>query len=221
MFGMHPVAGRGDGPAGGIRELARGGHGHPTAIQTIRPNHPARPRMIEPAELRSPAVAVFVDETGRKRRRARRVGWVLAGLVGVYFVLLIASIARAPWVPHVALPGVGNALPATSPRLPPALGPRAVVSPAPDLGRLRAGRSTSTTPVPARAAVPGSAGGSVSAPGTAPSPATPPATATGPTTSSPSTRPSPATTRPSARPTPSSVVPPGRTNTSAPGRGRP
>ncbi|HZT65211.1 MAG TPA: hypothetical protein VFA11_05430 [Acidimicrobiales bacterium] len=76
---------------------------------------------------------VFVDETGRRRRRAARAGRTLAVLIVAYLVLLGISFARPPWAPRLSLPGVGTVLGPAGQHRPPSLGPSAKVSPLPNL----------------------------------------------------------------------------------------
>ena len=77
------------------------------------------------------ASSVFVDDTGRRWRRARRIGQVLGVCFLAYLLLLGASLARAPWVPQVSLPRVGNLLAPEDPIIP-SLGPAAVTTPLQD-----------------------------------------------------------------------------------------
>jgi hypothetical protein len=74
---------------------------------------------------------VFVDEAGHRGRIVGRIGVVLTVLVCAYLLLLGASLVQAPWVPHFALPGLGQVLPNHTAALPPSLGPHAVVTPTP------------------------------------------------------------------------------------------
>lgn len=183
------------------------------ARETSRGSIGGTAREVAQPTVNLPTTAIFVDETGRKWRRARRAGWAVAAFVGLYFVLLVAGVARAPWVPHLALPGVGNVLPATGPRLPPALGPEAAVAPAPNLTvPAGPGSSSITAPVPTGPALPGAP----------PSSLNPQVTVPGSTPPSPTapTLPTPSTNAPPGRPTPSSVVPPGNPDRTTPTRGR-
>src|SRR6266851_7461977 len=101
--------------------------------------------LVGPVELEVPGrVPVFVDDSGRRRRYTAWFGRGLAVLVGAYVLLLAASLARAPWVPKVSLPIVGNVL------KPP--GPQA----------LALGATATTTQAPALA--PGAPGAAASAP---------------------------------------------------------
>src|SRR5947209_16624730 len=88
--------------------------------------------MPGPADAPVEAPPVFVDDTGRRRRRAIWVGRSIGACFLAYFVLFAAGLARAPWVPRVSLPGVGALLPGSAPQAPP-LGSDATVTPAPDL----------------------------------------------------------------------------------------
>ncbi|MDP8991651.1 MAG: hypothetical protein M3N31_01120, partial [Actinomycetota bacterium] len=51
--------------------------------------------------------AVFLDVEGVRARRARLVGRAFGVVVAAYLFLSAAAILGAPWVPRVALPGVG------------------------------------------------------------------------------------------------------------------
>src|SRR5436190_12001930 len=65
---------------------------------------------------------VFVDPTGRRAASLRWVARLLTAGGTLYFVLLLASFARAPWVPRVSMPGLGALLPPTEPVKSPTLG---------------------------------------------------------------------------------------------------
>ncbi|MBA2751177.1 MAG: hypothetical protein H0U41_02930 [Actinobacteria bacterium] len=81
-----------------------------------------------------PAVPVFVDESGRKSRRTRRVARAVRICLLVYFSLVVASFAGVSLVPRLSLPGLGNLLPPTAaPGLPP-LDANALSTPTADLG---------------------------------------------------------------------------------------
>jgi len=87
---------------------------------------------------------VFVDDTGRRRARARRVGRMLVvGFVG-YLALLAAGFARDPRLGALGLPTFG--LPGlVHPQSPPAVLGEAATRPAPD----SAGTGGDETPTPA------------------------------------------------------------------------
>lgn len=165
--------------------------------------------MSPPQDVGSAAAAVFVDASGRRSRRLRWVGRAVGLAVLAYLVVLGASFARAPWAPHVDLPGIGSLTPPNGVIPPPRLGARAATTPAPSI-------PTS----PASSAGSGSgAGGGPSPPPTAPGQPTP---TTG-TTAAPVTTGSTTTTfvppgqsrRPSTTTTTTSAV------TSTTGHGRP
>jgi hypothetical protein len=53
-------------------------------------------------------------------------------LVGLaYLVILGGSFARAPWAPHLSLPGIGSITPPVQQAAPPSLGAQALSTPAP------------------------------------------------------------------------------------------
>ena len=121
------------------------------ALGTRGIEHPCDGRQVPewdaPAETAPPPV--FVDDTGRRRRRGQRVGRVVGACFLSYVLLLGASLARAPWVPRVTLPGVGSLLAPDDP-VPPRLGPDALSSPLPELRPAAApatgGRSLRSSP---------------------------------------------------------------------------
>jgi hypothetical protein len=53
---------------------------------------------------------VFVNDDGDPRRIVQVVGWVFGGLMVAWLALVGASLTGAPWVPKVALPGLGPVL---------------------------------------------------------------------------------------------------------------
>jgi hypothetical protein len=159
----------------------------------------------------NPGSAVFVDDTGRKSRRARRAANGVGALALGYVLLTLVTLARPPWVPELTLPGLGGPLPTPS-QQPPALGPEAAVTPIPT-----ADDETDDPPASDAEATP-----TTVAPEDATTvPATPPSTAPSPPSSGPPTTTSTSTTQPS-RPgggPPSSI--PGNGNgppTSKPGK---
>lgn len=78
---------------------------------------------LAPAPANIPSSSpVFVDDSGGKRRRTRRLSKIGGTLVLAYFLVVAASFSRAPWVPRLSLPGVGNLLPPTGPPAIPRLG---------------------------------------------------------------------------------------------------
>ncbi|WP_217507332.1 hypothetical protein [Streptomyces lunaelactis] len=52
---------------------------------------------------------VFVDESGRRSKKLRRLGWVLAIVCACYAVALVAALlggsSSAPWLPGIGRPG--------------------------------------------------------------------------------------------------------------------
>jgi hypothetical protein len=56
-------------------------------------------------------VPVFVDDSGRRLRRVRQVGWLLGTLAGLYVALMIASVVVPPGVMPGSLPGFRSAAP--------------------------------------------------------------------------------------------------------------
>lgn len=54
------------------------------------------------------ALPVFVDATGRRRRRLRRLGYAAAALCGGYSIMIGISLAGGPVNPQTLLPNVGG-----------------------------------------------------------------------------------------------------------------
>ena len=140
---------------------------------------------------------VFVDDTGRRRRWLRALGWLIGGIAAAYVALFAISLVGSPGLLPLSIPGVGRLLPSSG---------------APDIdsaghGRQRpselvATRSPSPTPTPAVTGGPGLGPASTPRPTRAAGPS--------PTASaSPGQRP---TSRPSGRPT---VTPTARGSSSA------
>ncbi|MGW0204718.1 hypothetical protein ACWDZ8_02450 [Streptomyces sp. NPDC003233] len=170
---------------------------------------------------------VFVDASGRRGRRFRRLGMAVAvacaGYAAVIAATLLSGNSTAPWLP---VPGQGDDKPAgqrhTSPH-PSASsaqslsGPRAVTGtgvPA-SVGATAVPAAGSSSPAPGgSAAATPTAGASATAtpsgPGDSPS-ASAPSTGTSPTASGPGS-----TAGPSASPTPTRRTPPGRARHSHP-----
>lgn len=100
--------------------------------------------------------SVFVDPSGRRAGRLRWLGRGIA-LVGLaYLVILGGSFARAPWAPHLSLPGIGSITPPALKAAPPSLGAQALRTPAPVVS---AGSGTSG-PAPGPSQGNGGSGGS-------------------------------------------------------------
>lgn len=65
-----------------------------------------------------PPGPVFVDETGRRRRVVRAVGFVVAALTGLFLALVGVSLVASPGLLPLHLPGVGPLLPnAAAPKI--------------------------------------------------------------------------------------------------------
>jgi hypothetical protein len=94
---------------------------------------------------------VFVDASPVRAGVVRWTGRSVVLLVVAYLFLLGASLARAPWVSHLSLPGVGPVLAPTPKSTPPQLGPGAVSTPVPAIVAAQTGNparsagSTTTT----------------------------------------------------------------------------
>ena len=56
-------------------------------------------------------VPVFVDDTGRRHRVVRIVGWVLGGVTAAYLALLGISLVGSPGLVPLSLPALGRVLP--------------------------------------------------------------------------------------------------------------
>ena len=156
-----------------------------------------------PAATADAAEPVFVDRSGRRGRLARR----LAGLAGfafvTYLVLLGATFARAPWVPRIVLPVLGNGLPRPA-SAPPALGAAAIEQPTPSLPALTGQNPTRTAPKRVASPAPSpsaSLGGAVKASSTPTSITTP-----APPPSANASTPPGAGATPQASPTPTGAV---------------
>ena len=54
---------------------------------------------------------VFVDDTGRRHRLVRLVGWVVGGLTLAYLALLGVSLIGSPGLVPLSLPAIGRVLP--------------------------------------------------------------------------------------------------------------
>jgi len=171
---------------------------------------------------------VFVDDSGRRRRRARRWGRLLGLLCLAYLALVGASFARAPWLSRILLPGVAELLPLPAPQVAdpapfnsPSSAP-ALPSPGSQATTNRA-KPPTTTGLPGRTTTPAAATiGSAQpiAPGNEPAPAVPapsgtPAAPGGPggQTMTPTTT---ATTTTTAAHGPSKSEPTSSTSTSTP-----
>ncbi|MFF5722965.1 hypothetical protein [[Kitasatospora] papulosa] len=88
------------------REGTRTGHTHESSDVTVQLDGLGRQLSELPVEPAPPDPAdgpVFVDESGRRSRTYRRVGWVLAAVSAVYAVTLVVAVlggnSSAPWLP--------------------------------------------------------------------------------------------------------------------------
>lgn len=166
---------------------------------------------------------VFVDESGRRSRRLRRIGMAVALACGVYAVVIVATVlsgnSDAPWLP---VPGQKEGRPAGQVDTPPL---PAESAPTGDTGATAPGSAPTTdeatAPSPGPSAFEPVASAGPGRPGATakPSPTatrTTPAPGTGvtdPTPIEPSAPPSP----PAPDPTPTSDPTPGPTQTTVPG----
>src|SRR3954469_19603858 len=69
---------------------------------------------MPPAQPPSPQAApipVFVDDTGRRHRLVRLVGWIVGGLTVAYLALLGISLVGSPRLPPLSLRASGRFLP--------------------------------------------------------------------------------------------------------------
>ncbi|MDX3058512.1 hypothetical protein PV394_25800 [Streptomyces sp. NE06-03E] len=88
------------------REGTRTGHTHEPNDVTVQLDGLGRQLSELPVEPSPPDPSdgpVFVDESGRRSKTYRRVGWVLAAICAVYAVTLVAAVlggnSSAPWLP--------------------------------------------------------------------------------------------------------------------------
>ncbi|MFK4084772.1 hypothetical protein ACI2LF_11720 [Kribbella sp. NPDC020789] len=160
---------------------------------------------MKPLSARSP---VFVDSSGHRHRRIRRLGAVVAIPVVGYVVLLVSSLLGGPRVdtPLIPLPEAGRQHPA--PRVTPSSAPTTTPSKPTATEKATAGPAT-VRPVGATTSVPASARPTApasSAPTTTPATSAPTVTPT----VAPTITPGPPTTTPRhGKPS----APPGRTKT--------
>lgn len=84
-------------------------------------------------ERTTPTVPIFVDESGRKSRRARHLGRAVRICVLAYFSMVVASFAGVSLVPRLSLPGIGTLSPPTAPPGLPPLAAGAMSTPTHDL----------------------------------------------------------------------------------------
>lgn len=93
-------------PVENWREGTRTGHTHEPNDVTVQLDGLGRQLSELPVEPSPPDPSdgpVFVDESGRRSKTYRRVGWVLAAICAVYAVTLVAAVlggnSSAPWLP--------------------------------------------------------------------------------------------------------------------------
>ncbi|MDF6062822.1 MULTISPECIES: hypothetical protein [Streptomyces] len=93
-------------PVENWREGTRTGHTHESSDVTVQLDGLGRQLSELPVEPAPPDPAegpVFVDESGRRSKTYRRVGWVLAAVSAVYAVTLVVAVlggnSSAPWLP--------------------------------------------------------------------------------------------------------------------------
>ncbi|MFC8590939.1 hypothetical protein [Streptomyces atroolivaceus] len=88
------------------REGTRTGHTHEPNDVTVQLDGLGRQLSELPVDPSPPDLSdgpVFVDESGRRSKTYRRVGWVLATICAVYAVTLVVAVlggnSSAPWLP--------------------------------------------------------------------------------------------------------------------------
>ena len=93
-------------PVDNWREGTRIGHTHEPNDVTVQLDGLGRQLSELPVQPGPPDPSdgpVFVDESGRRSKTYRRVGWVLATICAVYAVTLVVSVlggnSSAPWLP--------------------------------------------------------------------------------------------------------------------------
>jgi len=68
---------------------------------------------LTPTQTGAP-IPVFVDDTGRRHRVVRVVGWVVGALTLAYLALLGVSLVGSPGLVPLSLPAIGSVLPGPS-----------------------------------------------------------------------------------------------------------
>jgi hypothetical protein len=202
------------------REGARSGHTHEWNDVTVQLDGLGRQLSelsVEPGAPEGSDGPVFVDESGRRSKTFRRLGWVLAAVCACYAVTLVVALlggnSTAPWLP---LSGQKQHKKADEVQVPPtpsgSADPVVPVDAAP-------GATAADPAADVRAKPSGSAGSGVpsaSASGKAPSKPTAGATHTGGTTGG-GTKPAPTTSAPEpSAATTTPPVDPGPTQTPTP-----
>ena len=93
-------------PVENWREGTRTGHTHEPNDVTVQLDGLGRQLSelsVEPSPPDPSDGPVFVDESGRRSKTYRRVGWVLAAICAVYAVTLVVAVlggnSSAPWLP--------------------------------------------------------------------------------------------------------------------------
>ena len=93
-------------PVDNWREGTRTGHTHEPNDVTVQLDGLGRQLSELPVEPNLPDLSdgpVFVDESGRRSKTYRRLGWVLATICAVYAVTLVVALlggnSTAPWLP--------------------------------------------------------------------------------------------------------------------------
>ncbi|MFD9499087.1 hypothetical protein [Streptomyces sp. NPDC060035] len=93
-------------PVENWREGTRTGHTHEPNDVTVQLDGLGRQLSelpVEPTPPDSTDGPVFVDESGRRSKTYRRLGWVLAAICAVYAVTLVVAVlggnSSAPWLP--------------------------------------------------------------------------------------------------------------------------
>jgi len=75
---------------------------------------PASTPCPQAAQTPATQTPVFVDDTGRRHRVVRVVGWVIGGLTLAYLALLGVSLVGSPGLVPLSLPAIGSVLPGPS-----------------------------------------------------------------------------------------------------------
>jgi hypothetical protein len=141
--------------------------------RTAAPGTPAGP--AGPSDNRDSDGPVFVDESGRRSRRFRRIGIAVGVACGLYALVIVATLlsgnSAAPWVP-VPIPGADDGNPAS--KVEDSTRPTDSADPSAATGGVLPGVSTDpgdpsagVTPSAGGSAAPGASAGSSKKPGVA------------------------------------------------------